>query len=146
MHTLRWLLGDEVFFVTLRRMAYPDASHERMTDGSQVRFSDTEEIRAITEAQAGEDLGWFFEVYLRQPDLPVLESRVENDTLFLGWVVPEDLEFPMPVPLLLGDRMRRVEMPDGRAEVALQGQPFEIDPEQRILKARGRPMASGAER
>ncbi|MDG2150326.1 MAG: M1 family metallopeptidase [Planctomycetota bacterium] len=144
MHTLRWLLGDEVFFVTLRRMAYPDPSDERVTDGRQVRFSDTEEIRAITEAQAGEDLGWFFEVYLRQPDLPVLEARVENDTLFLEWTVPEGLEFPMPVPLLLGDRMLRVEMPNGQAEVALQGQSFEVDPAQRILKASRR--RRGAER
>ena len=95
-------------------------------------------------AQAGEDLGWFFEVYLRQPDLPVLEARVENDTLFLEWTVPEGLEFPMPVPLLLGDRMLRVEMPNGQAEVALQGQSFEVDPAQRILKASRR--RRGAER
>jgi hypothetical protein len=136
MHTLRWLMGDEVFFRALRRMAYPDPRNESVTDGSQVRFTDTDEIRAIAEAQAGEDLGWFFEVYLRQPDLPVLDASIEGDTLYLSWSVPEGLEFPMPVPLLLGDRMVRVLMPGGRAEVPLAGQSVEIDPEERILKVR----------
>lgn len=136
MHTLRWLMGDEAFFVALRRMAYPDPRNEKVTDGSQVRFTDTEEIRAIAESQAGEDLGWFFEVYLRQPELPVLDTRIEDDTLYLSWSVPEGLTFPMPVPVKLGDRMVRVLMPGGSAEVPLAGQSVEIDPQDRVLKAR----------
>ncbi len=136
MHTLRWCLGDEVFFKALRRMAYPDPRDELKTDGSQVRFSNTEEIRAIAEAQAGEDLSWFFEVYLRQPKLPVLESRIENDTLSLEWVVPEGLNFPMPVPLQIGERRVRVLMPSGKASIPLGGQAVLIDPDERILKQR----------
>lgn len=145
MHTLRWVLGDEVFFRALRRMAYPDPRDEGVTDGSQVRYSDTEDIRAIAEAQAGEDLGWFFELYLRQPTLPALEWRIDDDTLHLRWVVPEGLAFPMPVPLRLGDRMVRVLMPGGRAAVPLGGQDVEIDPEERVLKARVRPMDTGGD-
>ena len=70
LHTLRWHLGDAKFFKALRRVTYPKPELEKVTDGSQVRLVDTEDIRAIIEESAGVDLAWFFELYLRQPELP----------------------------------------------------------------------------
>ena len=96
MHTLRWLLGDKKFFEALRRMAYPDPAMEKVTDGSQVRFSDTEEIRAIAEKSSGVKLDWFFEVYLRQPKLPRIIVERKGDQVSLSWDVPQGLPFPMP--------------------------------------------------
>ncbi len=147
MHTLRWLVGDKLFFQALRRMAYPDPATEMVTDGSQIRFSDTEEIRAIAEEVTGRELGWLFEVYLRQPDLPRLVTTTTTTTnttatagtvgeLTLEWKVPAGLEFPMPVPVRLGSVTQRIEMPDGRAVVPLPvGATAEVDPEGWILKA-----------
>jgi aminopeptidase N len=125
MHTLRWLLGDEVFFLALRRMAYPDPAKERVTDGSQVRFSDTEEIRGIAERVSGKKLDWFFDVYLRQPELPQLV--VEEG--FLRWKTPGNLPFPMPVPVKVGGTMLRLE-PGAR----LPDEAYELDPDLRLLR------------
>ena len=134
MHQLRWLLGDEVFFRTLRRMAYPDPALEAITDGGQVRFTDTSEIRAIAERESGLDLGWFFDLYLRQPALPRLEANVEDGTLQLSWSTPEGTRCLMPVPVAVGGTIRRVELPDGGASVDLGGADWELDPDGWLLR------------
>jgi aminopeptidase N len=133
-HTLRWYLGDETFFRVLRRWAYPDPELEQVKDGGQVRFSSTEEIRAIAEEHAGRELGWLFEVYLRQPALPRLVAEQDGDVLNLRWEVPDELPFPLPVPVQVGDDVVRVEMPHGRGSVALGGRAFVVDPQHWLLK------------
>jgi aminopeptidase N len=135
MHTLRWLLGDERFFRALRRMAYPDPAKEAVTDGSQIRFSDTEEMRAIVEKVWGQDLGWMFDIYLHRTALPELLVSQTDAELTLRWRVPDDLPFPMPVPVKIGDDVRRVEMPDGHAALPLTaGASVAVDPEGWLLK------------
>jgi len=137
LHTLRWLMGDEKFFEFLRRMAYPTPELEAVTDGGQCRFSDTEEVVAIAERVAGRELGWFFEVYLRQPALPVLHSEVEDGRLVLRWDVPDDRPFPMPVQVRVGEELVRVELPEGEATVEIPaGGTVEVDPHAWLLKAR----------
>jgi len=134
LHTLRWVMGDEAFFVALRRMAYPDPELERVTDGSQVRFADTEDFRRIAEQAHGADLGWFFEVYLRQPELPRLVAEQQGRELVLAWEVPIEVDFPVPVPVRIGDDLQRVELPDGTARVPLHGKKYELDPDLWLLR------------
>lgn len=134
LHTLRWTIGDEAFFTALRRMAYPDPALEKVTDGSQCRFVDTEDFVAIAEAAAGEELDWFFEVYVRQPKLPRLETERLGDELVLKWKSPLEQPFPMPVPVRIGERIVRVEMPGGEARVHVGTADVEVDPENRLLR------------
>jgi aminopeptidase N len=134
LHTLRWLLGDEKFFPALRRMAYPDPALEKTTDGSACRFATTEEIRALAEKSSGMDLAWFFEVYLRQPKLPELASRVENGALLLEWTSPTGQPFPMPVEVELGGEFVRVPCPAGTGRLELGGRAYQVDPRARVLR------------
>ena len=135
LHSLRWKLGDEIFFKALRRMAYPDPAKENLTDGSACRFATTDEIKQIAEEVSGEDLGWFFEVYLRQPKLPRLEQKRRGKRLILSWDVPGDLPFPMPVEVRVGDALVRVEMSGGKGELEVgRGDDVSIDPHMWILK------------
>ena len=136
LHTLRWVMGDEAFFAALRRMAYPSAELERVTDGGQVRFADTEDFRRIAEEAHGSDLSWFFEVYLRQPELPRLMAHKDGRELVLRWEVPVDVEFPVPVPVEIGGKLRRVELPGGGARVPLKGVKYELDPDLWLLRGR----------
>lgn len=111
LHTLRYLIGDEAFFAALRKMAYPTEELEQTTNGEQCRFVTTEDFRLICENISGQDLGWFFEVYLRQPALPVLKSRVKGNTLTLDWETPNELPFPMPIDVQIGDEVQRIQVP-----------------------------------
>ena len=96
-HSLRWLLGDETFFQVLRRWAYPDPALEKTTDGSAVRFSDTDEIQAIAERVSEVELGWFFQAYLRTAALPELVHSTKDGVLTMEWRAPGGGAFPMPV-------------------------------------------------
>ena len=141
LHTLRWLVGDEKFFLALRRMAYPDPSLEGTTDGSACRFSDTEEIRAIAEEHTEQDLEWFFELYLRQPELPELEEKLSGGTLSLHWKTPEELPFPMPVEVSVDGTLHRVEMKDGKGKIKVgRAKEVIVDPNTWLLKREEKAM------
>lgn len=136
LHTLRYLIGDKPFFAALRRMTYPDPSSEKVTNGHQVRFATTDDFRRIAEAASGTKLDWFFEVYLRQPKLPRLVNERKGDQLELRWETPEELPFPMPVEVKVGDLIRRHEMPGGKVTIPLEaGKAVVVDPQNWIVKA-----------
>lgn len=134
-HTLRHLIGKDALFRSMRRLTYPDAEMEKVSDGSQCHFKTTDDFRAIAERESGMELGWFFELYLRQPHLPELVAERAGNTLRLRWKTPDDLPFPMPVEVLLGGERVRVEMPGGRAELEIDpDQEFVLDPSDWVLR------------
>ena len=133
-HSLRWLIGDEAFFTTLRRWAYPDPAMEKVTDGSQCRFTDNDEIHAIAEKVSGRDLRWFFDVYAHQPRLPRLDAEAKDGVLRVSWSSPDELPFPMPVEVKVGDSLRRLDMTDGKAETKVGSAAWELDPRGWVLR------------
>ena len=133
-HTLRWLLGDEDFFLVLRRWAYPTPELEKVTDGTQCRFATTDELLAIAEEHAGVELDWFFELYLRQPHLPELIAEKRGRELHLRWQTPGDLPFPLPVPVKVGRETHRVAMPNGEGRITVGNRSYEVDPEHWVLR------------
>jgi aminopeptidase N len=135
LHALRYLIGDDAFFRSLKRMAYPTPEMERMTDGRQTRLVNTDDFLHIAEQESNMDLDWFFEVYLRQPKLPRLVSSAENNTLNLAWETPDNLPFLMPVEIAIDGKTQRVEMKGGKATVNFTGAAPVIDPNGWILKA-----------
>ncbi|BBM72085.1 M1 family metallopeptidase [Rhodothermus marinus] len=140
LHTLRYLIGDAAFFRALRRMAYPDPALERVVDGRQCRFATTDDFATLVEEITGQELDWFFEVYVRRAELPRLVVTREPDRLILRWETPDNLPFPMPVEVQIGDTRRRIPMPDGEAVVPLgelEAEPI-IDPDLRILRDEAR--------
>lgn len=135
LHTLRYLIGEQAFFKALRRMAYPDPRTEKITDGRQVRFATTDDFLKIAESAASRKLGWFFEVYLRQPNLPRLITEQSNNQLTMHWDTPEGLPFPMPVEVQIGNSTKRYEMSGESVSIPFQsGQKVVVDPQGWILK------------
>jgi photosystem II stability/assembly factor-like uncharacterized protein len=136
LHTLRYYLGDSRFFSLLKRWAYPDPSLESVTTGEQCRLATTDEFLEIAETVTGEELVWFFEVYLRQPSLPYLICDIQTDTLTLSWKTQNDLPFRLPVDISLGDAVIRMDMSEGMGKVYLPpGKDPVIDPDHWILMA-----------
>lgn len=136
LNTLRYLIGDDAFFRSLRRMTYPDPLMEKVTNGKQTRFATTDDFLRIAEKESGKKLGWLFEVYLRQPALPKLISEAKDNQLTLRWETPDNLSFPMPVEVKIGNETKRVDMPNGTAIIQLPANtPYSVDPNEWILKA-----------
>ena len=138
LHTLRYVLGDESFLEALRRFAYPTPAARRRVDGGQVRFVDTEDFVRLVNQVAGEDLGWFFEVYVRRAALPCLVYAVVDGKLELEWEVPDGLPFPLSVPVSVGGVEVRARMDAGKGSIDVSTADFDIDPGRRLLMARPR--------
>ncbi len=135
LHTLRYVIGDQAFFTALRRMAYPDPKMERLTNGRQCRFATTDDFQHIAEQASGRKLGWFFELYLRQPGLPKLVTATNDHQLTLRWETPGQLPFPMPVEVHIAGGKHRVDMAGGSAQISIDpAKKLLIDPQRWILK------------
>ena len=133
MHTLRGLVGDDVFFRAVREMVYgtPDPKPGQFTP----RYGTTPELMAIFKRVGGRDLDWFFQAYVYQAALPELTATRSGATLQLAWKTQKNTAFPMPVEVRIGERIVSVPMTDGRGSVELAaGAPYTLDPHSKILK------------
>ncbi|MBN1781837.1 T9SS type A sorting domain-containing protein [bacterium] len=133
-HSLRYLLGDAVFFPLLRQMLYPSPASEQIKTGEQCRSVNTEDFISLAETVSGRSLGWFFDAYLRVPALPVLETSLTGDTLLLQWITESPGTFRMMLDIKTGETVQRVDMESGNARIRVGGGPFEIDPLNWVLK------------
>lgn len=132
LHTLRYLLGEDAFFELLRRHAYPDAGER---DGRRVRLESSDGFARRAKDVCGVDLTWFFEVYLRQKELPRLCIDRSLTELRLWWEAPSGLPFPMPVELEINGSRQRVSMPEfGETVIATNGRNAVVDPDWWILR------------
>ena len=133
LHTLRNLIGDTAFWEVTRRLVYgrPDPRPGNF----QPRFSTTAEYVAIVNQVTGRDLGWFFDVYLREAALPELVETRTADRLELRWRTPGDRPFPLPVEVEIDGKMQTLAMAGGAGSIALpQGAHVVVDPASRILR------------
>jgi aminopeptidase N len=125
--SLRWQLGDELFFRALRRFADGPDGGSRLVDSA--------ELAELVAAECACALDAFWEHYLRRAAPPRyrVERREsgEHDELALAW---EDPALEIPLPVRIGGELQRVEMPEGRATVVLpRGTPAEVDTSGRLL-------------
>jgi aminopeptidase N len=138
LHTLRWHLGDEKFFAALRRFCYPTKAALQATDGSQCRFVDTDDFVKLVSEIAGADTAWFFDVYVRQPGLPVLEHTTAGGVLTLRWRTPGDLPFELDVPIRMRGQEHRVVMKGGSGTWQVGEAEVDIDPGNRVLMGKSK--------
>jgi len=136
LHTLRYLVGDDTFFRSLRRMAYPKPEMEKWADGRAQRLVTTDDFLMIAETESKRELDWFFEAYLRRATLPKLVTEIEGKTLRMRWETPDDLPFPMPVDVFVDGKTVRVPMTAGRGEVTFTSDTLPVvDPDGWVLRA-----------
>ncbi len=135
MHTLRYVIGDDNFFHVLRRFAYPSEELERATDGSPVRFVTTDDLLHLAQDLTGIELEWLFEIYLRQPNLPILRAKRTPGNVTLEWLVPDEHDFPMPVDVKINGEIYSLIPENGRISFEVSDSAeVEIDPHHWILK------------
>jgi len=135
LHSLRYVMGNDPFFTLLRQWNDPTPPVPTLNAACRCRFATTDDLLRLASRIAGRDLSWFFEVYLRQPELPRLVVEREGKTVSLRWEAPAGLPFPMPVPVRVNGRSQVVEMVDGRGTFkAPATATLEVDPDGWILR------------
>ena len=137
LNSLRFYLGDEMFFKVIRRWVYPTTGSIGKSNRRQPNadFVTTDEFIKLAEKISGKKLGWFFDVYARQPKLPKLIGEVKDNQLLLHWETPDNLPFPMPVEVEIAGKTTRVEMKNGKGSIAIPADAkYTIDPNDWSLK------------
>lgn len=134
LHTLRYLIGSETLNLSLRKMCYPTEELALTTNGKQTRLVDTEDFIEIAEECSRMELNWFFDVYTHQAKLPRLFVEEVENKLHLKWITEDNVNFPMPIDVKVGDQITRVAMTNGKGEIVLAGnKEYEMDPDKWVL-------------
>jgi aminopeptidase N len=134
LHALRYLIGEEAFLKSIRRMAYPTPESETWTDGRALRLVTTDDYVNLVSSLSKQDLRWFFEVYARRAKLPALKSEASNGVLSLEWITPDGLPFPMPIDVVVDGKTIRIPMANGKGTVRYRGTEPVIDPKGWVLR------------
>jgi aminopeptidase N len=134
LHTLRYYMGDDLFFESIRRFAYPDPAMEQVTDGSHMRYATTDDYLTLVNKLAGENLDWLFEAYLRTAEIPQLHVRHGDNEIILQWLTAAGSRFNMPVEVYIDGEMSKAEPENAVIKIdANADKDIEIDPYNRIL-------------
>ena len=135
LHTLRNYIGEAAFWAGTRRLIYDTAEPWSLAYPIMSRYRTTEDFVRIMSDEAGEDVAWLIETYLREVGMPKLETTRENGELTMAWVVPGGRPFPMPVTVSVDGELTVVEVSTeaGTLEVHDAARVI-IDPESKILR------------
>lgn len=103
LHTLRYAMNDDPLFFGMLRSFYQD---------HKISIVGTQQIIDYFSQYAKQDLGPFFEQYLRHPDVPVLELRNSGKAVQYRWRA-QAKGFNMPVGVVIGKEAVRLQ-PTGK--------------------------------
>lgn len=136
MHTLRYHLGDEVFFNLFKRWLYPDSTDFDNTKGQLCRILTTDDMKNQAEEETGLDLDPFFDVFFREAAYPVLNVLREYDQTLFSWETENNILLDINIPIRVNGIDHTVEMIDGQGSIVIsQDDILIIDPKKWILMA-----------
>ena len=126
MHSLRGILGDDVFFPMLKAFA----SDERFT---YLNLVNTQDFTDFVQAYSGQDLKGFFELYLYTVDLPTLKMSKKGKS---GYAISlQGIDFTMPVEVQTSEGVIKVLLGPKATEVTSTTPPI-VDPNGWIMMER----------
>lgn len=135
LHTLRWLIGDDLFWQATRELLYGTANTHTLSYPIAPRYRSTDDFVQIVNRISGKDYQWLFDVYLKQAALPQLKEERSGTQLDLAWVTPENLPFAMPVPVSINGEVKVYQL--GAEGVSINVSPQDkviIDPKMKVLR------------
>ncbi|MCB2220692.1 MAG: T9SS type A sorting domain-containing protein [Bacteroidetes bacterium] len=134
MHTLRYHLGDDLFFELLKRWAYPDPDDLGNEDGRQCRLVNTEDLKIQAEEVTGVELDPFWSVFYREASFPQLKVNRQIGQTSFEWLTEQNVPLDLNVPITINGEAHTVEMENGYGLISMIIEDdLEIDPNEWIL-------------
>jgi aminopeptidase N len=135
LHTLRWLLGDELFWQATRELLYGTNDTASLTYPIKTRYRNTQEFIDIVNRLSSKDYTWMFDVYLKQAALPELVTSRQNGQLSLNWRTSINKPFPMPIPISINGDLQVYPLENGTLTLDIEASDnVIIDPEMKVLR------------
>lgn len=124
LHTLRYIMGDELFFPTLMKLA----TDPQYTYDNTVVTSDVEKLFS---GAYGKSLEPVFQLYLYTPDKLEISVRETGPGKYL--VRLENMDMPLPVDIQTSEGLKRMVL--DKKEISIESKsPIAIDPKVYYLK------------
>src|SRR5690554_2528382 len=123
-HSLRYILGDEVLFPMLRAFL----SDEKFTYNNLV---DTKDFTDFVQQFSGRNLEAFFQLYLYTPDLP--EVKVVKKRKDRYEVSFQNIDFALPMDVQTSEGIERIEISSNPIIIESED-PIQVDPKGWYLK------------
>lgn len=135
LHTLRWLMGEQPFWNTIRRVLYDTTDPWSLSYPITPVRRSTEDFIAIASEEHGSDLNWFFDVYHKATELPILNTERSDSGIRLNWSNFRDFNIQVPL-LIVHDGSTRIQLAptDGSLISLPVNATVRIDPDSRILR------------
>ena len=124
MHTLRYVLGDDIFFTTLKKFA----TDPQYTYDNQVTTSDVEKFFS---KESGKDLKPLFDFYLRTVQKLEIDVKQMDDTKYL--VKIQNFDMPLPMEILTDSGSQKVMLDKKGVTITSKSIP-QVDPKVYYLK------------
>ena len=135
LHTLRGLIGDDLFWQATKELVYGTADTNQLTYPIAPRYRNSAEFEAIVNRLTGKDFRWFFAVYLEQAALPELKQQRTDSQVTLTWQVPAGGAFPMPLEVAINGKVQQLDFSKGPVVLPLQpSDRLVIDPQMKVLQ------------
>jgi len=135
-HTLRYHLGDELFFELFERWAYPDSTDFDNTNGRLCRILSTDDMKEQAEEVTGVELDPFWDVFFREASYPYLTVVRGYDETTFTWETENNVLLDVDIPIRVNGVDQIVEMTDGYGTAAILPDDYIIiDPKKWILMA-----------
>lgn len=140
LHTLREYIGEKAFWAGTRRLIYNTSEPWSLSYPIAFRYRSTDDFVRIMSEEAGQDVSWLIDMYLREAEMPELMTRrdasANGSRLSLRWSVPGDRDFPMPVEVSIDGRVQVVAVGSEATTLDVpEGARVLIDPQSKILRA-----------
>jgi aminopeptidase N len=135
LHTLRWLIGDELFWQVTRELLYGKTDTHDLHYPIAPRYRNTEDFISIVNKLTGEDYTWLFDVYLKQAALPELKQTRTQEKIVLKWQTPDNLAFPMPIAISINGKSAIYTTIDNQITLQVNKKDhINIDPQMKVLR------------
>ena len=137
LHTLRWLIGDTLFWRATRELLYNKDSTTNINYPIKPRYRSTQEFIDIVNRVTNDDYNWLFDIYLKQASLPILKKQQENGVITLSWDEKSlnGKPFPMPLPISINEK-EDVYYPE-KGKIVIKTHPHDhvvVDPQMKVLR------------
>lgn len=97
LHTLRGLIGEEAFWRSVRRLIYDKAEPWSLSYPIQPTRRSNDDFVRIASEEYGEDLNWFFDMYLGQAAIPLLVQERDDEGVSFSWPNNPAAKFNIPI-------------------------------------------------
>ncbi len=135
LHTLRGLIGEEAFWRSVRRLVYDTAEPWALSYPIQATRRSSEDFVRIVSEEHGADLTWFFDMYLGQAAIPVLEQDRNDEGVSFSWPASQAAVFDIPILVTLNGVSTEYSVPSNGIRFPLAADALlQVDPKVSIFR------------